>query len=383
MLGVAQASCLRFPANMWYKPTMTDPSHSGAPLLTLDRLRRIQATLERRVAGRDPANIRQVGFAPQAAERGRSERSASQLTTHPSSASLPVTAQFDVKRKRQRPPAGERIESVESVRLLERASRTYLTLELDTDVLETGDILPTGVRVENGGDYATTSAVVRWTKVEPAPSIGNLEDAQDFRWRWGVLTVAHLFSNLLGARGGARVERLATCGAGPETVRGQMIARGRVPGGPDISLIETGLDRLWLSGLLPRPHGPPLATASQQQLLHWIAMGSEGVYIGDGVAHHWRWQTFYPELSIPQLGRLRHIVRYQSTGVQTKAIPFGPGSSGGVLVAGGIPIGIQIAATGPLFQEAYAQCFDVSLAWLKRRLRATALELVHLPLGTS
>lgn len=362
---------------------MTDPPQSSAPQITLDRLRRIQATLERRSAGRDPANIRQVGFAPQVAERIRRGNLPTRRTDRPSSFSLPVTAQFDVKQKRQRLPAAERIESTESVRLLERNSRTYLTLELATDVLETGDILPTGVRVENGGVHATTAVVVRWTTVEPVPLIGSQEDAQDFRWRWGVLTVAHLFNNPQGTNSSARVERLVTCGVGPATVCGQMIVRGRVPGGPDISLIETGLDRLWLSGLLPQPHGPGLATASQQQLLHWIATGTEGVYIGDGVTHNWRWQTYYPELSIPQLGRLRHIVRYQSTATQAKEIPFGPGSSGGVLIAGGIPIGIQIAATGPLFQDAFAQCFDVSLAWLKKRLRATALELVHIPLDSS
>lgn len=362
---------------------MADPPQSSAPQITLDRLRRIQATLERRSAGRDPANIRQVGFAPQVAEPARRDYSLSRSTARPNSFSLPVTAQFDVKQKRQRLPAKQRIESTESVRLLERISRTYLTLELATDVLETGDILPTGVRVDNGGEHATTAAVVRWTTVEPVPLIGNQEDAQDFRWRWGVLTVAHLFNNQQGTNSSPRVERLATCGVGPTTVCGQMIARGRVPGGPDIGLIETGLDRLWLSGLLPQPHAPALASASQQQLLHWIAAGTKGVYIGDGVTHNWRWQTFYPELSIPQLGRLRHIVRYQSTAMQAKDIPFGPGSSGGILVAGGIPIGIQIAATGPLFQEAFAQCFDVSLAWLKKRLRATALELVHIPLGSS
>lgn len=347
--------------------------HSQTPQLTFDSLRRIQATLERRVAARDPANIRQVGFAPQSAADVRRERTAT----------LPITAQFDVKRKLQRLPTDRRIKSVESVRLLKRASGSYLALNLRTDVLQTGEILPTGVRVENGDDYATTSVVVRWSKVDPAPAIAKLEDALDFRWRWGVLTVAHLFNKPPGTANGTRVERLIRCGVGPQTIRGQMIARGKVPGGPDISLIETGLDRLWLSGLLPRPHGLSLATASEQQLLHWIATGAEGTYIGDGVIHNWRWQTFYPELSISPLGRLRHIIRYQSAAPQTGGAPFGPGSSGGVLVAGGIPIGIQIAATSPFFRDAFAQCFDVSLAWLKKRLRATALDLVHLPLGST
>ncbi len=353
--------------------------------LTLERLQRIQATLERRVAARDPDNIRQVGFAPQLApESVHREPSAPPATdtvaTDTSHAlNLPITAQFDVRLKLQRLPSHKRIESFEAVRLLERTSRSYLTLKLATDVLQTEEILPTGVRVQSGDDYATTSSVVRWTKVAPMPPIANVEDAQDSRWRWGVLTVAHLFHKPGSPASVTRVERLASCGLGPDTVRGQVIAQGRVPGGPDISLIETGLDRLWLSGMLPQPAGPSLRIAGERQLLPWIAHGTVGTYIGDGAAHPWQWQTFYPQLSIPQLGRMRHIVRYRCTAEHTSVQPFGPGSSGGVIVAGGIPIGLQVAATSPSFQDAFAQCFDVSLIWLKKQLRATALDLVHLP----
>lgn len=375
---------------------MIDPRLADPPQLTLDQLRRVQATLERRVAARDAANIRQVGFAPYratgvntplafgilTADRLTADTlTADKLTSGQPRLSLPVTAQFDVTRKLRQLPADRRIASVESVRLLERLSSSYLTLQLDTDVVQTSEIMPTGVRVDSGDEHATTSVVVRWTQVTPPPAMRDVEDAQDFRWRWGMLTVAHLFKNSPPKSAGTRVERLVHCGAGPESIRGEMIARGRIPGGPDISLIETGLDRLWFSGLLPQPAGPSLVTPSQRQLLRWIHHGTEGVCVGDGVTHNWRWQTFYPQLSIPQLGRLRHIVRYQSTAVHTQQVPFGPGSSGGVVVAGGIPIGIQIAATGPFFQEAFAQCFDVSLAWLKKQLRATALELVHVPLG--
>ncbi len=354
------------------------------PQLTLERLQRIQATLERRVAARDPDNIRQVGFAPHPAESLQPELLASQApataATGPSQADkFPVTAQFDVKQKLQRPSSDKRIDSIEAVRLLDRASGNYFKLSLPTDVLQTEEILPTGVRVQSGDDFATTSSVVRWTKAAPVPAIANLDDAQDSRWRWGVLTVAHLFNKPGSATSYTRVERMATCGLGPETVRGQVIAQGRVPGGPDISLIETGLDRLWLSGLLPQPAGPSLAIASEQQLLMWIARGTEGMYIGDGVSHRWWWQTFYPQLSIPQLGRVRHIVRYRAMAEPSGTLPFGPGSSGGLIVAGGIPIGMQIAATSPWFQEGFAQCFDVSLTWLKTHLRATALDLVHVP----
>lgn len=348
---------------------MTVPSQIGSEPLSFDRLRRLQATLSRRVVQRDEDNILQVGFAPQRTDR----------TAIHSQPSLPVTAQFDVQRKLQSVPSARKVAPVESVRLLDRKSRSYLQLDLQTDVLKTGPIVPTGVRVESSENYATTSVVVRWTKAAPAPVMDTLEQAQDPRWRWGMLCVAHLFAKqLTTTTAQARIERKSTCGVGPESVRGSIIARGRVPGGPDISLIETGLDRLWLSGLLPRPNSPNLLPASESQLLDWISKGTDGTFLGDGVTHAWRWQTFYPELQIDSLGRLRHIVRYQSNENPSNGYPFGPGSSGGVLVAGGIPIGLQIAAISPDFQVAFAQSFDVSLHWLQDRIGATALHIVHL-----
>lgn len=348
---------------------MTAPSQAGPEPLSFDRLRRLQASLARRVVQRDAANILQVGFAPQRNDR----------PTIAPQQSLSVTAQFDVQRKLQRVPSERRVSPVESVRLLDRSSRSYLQFELHTDVLPTGNIVPTGVRVESGADYATTSVVVRWTKITPVPTVDTIEQAQDPRWRWGVLCVAHLFAKQSSTTPTqARVERQTTCGVGPDSVRGEVVARGRVPRGPDISLIETGLDRLWLSGLLPHPNAPKLQPANESQLLDWISTGTEGTFLGDGVTHAWQWQTFYPELQIESLGRLRHIVRYQSSANPTSSHPFGPGSSGGVLVAGGIPIGLQIAAINPDFQTAFAQTFDVSLQWLQNRLRATALHIVHL-----
>lgn len=348
---------------------MTVPSQAGPEPLSFDRLRRLQATLSRRVVQRDVDNILQVGFAPQRTDR--SEFNPLQ--------SLPVTAQFDVHRKLQRVPSERKVAPVESVRLLDRKSRSYLQLDLQTDVLTTGYIVPTGVRIESGPDYATTGIVVRWTKTAPIPTIDTIEQAQDPRWRWGVLCVAHLFAKQATATTvQARVERQSNCGVGPKSVRGELVARGRIPGGPDISLIETGLDRLWLSGLLPHPNTPQLQPVSESQLLGWISSGTQGTFLGDGLTQTWQWQTFYPELQIESLGRLRHIVRYQTNANPTNGHPFGPGSSGGVLVAGGIPIGIQIAAISPDFQVAFAQSFDVSLHWLQNRLRATALHIVHL-----
>lgn len=345
-------------------------NHSAGNL-NLDRLRRIQATLNRRGYLRDKQNIRCVGFAPVRLDR-----------TDLSGISLPaVTAQFDVRRKHIQVPDTKRVNRLEPVRLLDRSTQRYEQLTLVTKVEQTGEVVPTGVRIEAGSEFATTSAVVRWTKAVPIPEIPTEQAPDDPRWRWGVLSVAHLLAQGLSAKSGkhrTKIERPATCGVGPNSIHGHVIARGRVPGGPDISLIETGLDRLWLSGLLIRPNDPTIRPADENQLLTWVMHGTDGVLLGDGQTHPVSWRTYYPELSIDRLGKLEQVVRYEVVGQEEVPIPLGPGSSGGVLVAGGIPIGLHVAAIGPHYRIGFAQTFQLSLTWLGARLQASALQLVRL-----
>lgn len=339
--------------------------------LNLDQLRRIQATLRRRGQARDQANIRSVGFAP--VRLDRLERSRNIPRT--------VTAQFDVRRKLARVADSKRVKPMESVRLLDRSSQQFAQLTFITDVEQTGDIEPTGVRIDAGTEHATTSAVVRWTKMDPVPEFPSDRLLDDPRWRWGVISVAHLFTALTGSNSPtapANIERRTTCGVGPKLIQGKLIARGRVPGGPDISLVETGLDRLWLSGFLVRPDEPTLLPADERQLMAWVMQGTDGILLGDGRTHSWNWRTYYPELTIDGLGKLQQVIRYEVAGPDSNLPPLGPGSSGGVLVAGGIPIGMHVAAIRPRYRIGYAQTFHVSLSWLRARLRASALQLVSL-----
>lgn len=342
-------------------------SNSTAPTLNFDRLRRIQTTLTRRARERDRGNIRAVGFAPGQAE----PREAA------GSANLPITAQFDVQRMLPNVVAAQRIEPIEAVRVLDRQSRHYLQLALATDVMPTGEIVPTGVRIDSDSQFATTSTVVRWTTSLPVPGVPTAFGSEDPRWRWGLLSVAHLFGSDASQPAPAGVERQLTCGQGPDRIAGRVVARGRAVGGPDISLIETGLDRLWLSGMLNKPEAPNIVPAEELQLLRWITHGTDGIFLGDGVQHGWRWQTYYPELAIEGLGKLQHVVRYEALQAAADSDPFGPGSSGGLLLAGGIPIGIQVAAMRPGYRVGFAQTFDASLVWLQKQLRATALHIVH------
>lgn len=346
--------------------------------LTLDRLRRLQATLSRRVCGRDPGNIRHVGFAPADAEK---QRAAARPT-------LPVTAQFAVHRKRIDVPEAARIQGIEPARILERATGRYESLAVTTDVVETGTVEPTGVTISDGVDHATTSLVVRWTVEQPLPPPPASDAGETAGWRWGVLTVSHLFAgrakNATANR--VNVRRLAACGDGPTTISGRIAARGRIPGGPDVALVETGLERLWLSGFLPQIDLPEIAPVSPRDLIRWTVSGTSGGFFASDATHRWRWKTFYPELRIAGLGRLTHVIRYEHLPAsETESPPrsdgavgpFGPGSSGGVLVAGGIPVGIQVAAISPQYVVGYAQSFDASLPWLVSQLHASAMVIVN------
>ncbi|TWT55736.1 hypothetical protein [Allorhodopirellula solitaria] len=333
--------------------------------LSLDCLRRLQQTLQRRVASRDAENVRSVGFSPlQSGDSGDAV----------------VQARFDVNRKRKRVPPGKRIEPVEPVRLLDRSTSTYRELELPTQIRQTGSILPTGVSISTEEGRATTSMVVRWTTVRPTPSRPDARQPDDPRWRWGLVTVSHLFVGRgdLDSQSRAAVRRVAACGDGPDAIRSRVAARGRIPGGPDVAIVETGWDRLWLSGFLPEIGLPPLAVVTGEDLARWASTGTSGDFVGDAIAVPWYWDAFYPTLAIPTLGRLQHIIAYESVpSDERRRSPFGPGSSGGVLVAGGLVLGVQVAAMRPEFRVGYAQSFDISLQWLRKKLHATALDCVN------
>ncbi|MCA9132727.1 MAG: hypothetical protein KDA45_06220 [Planctomycetales bacterium] len=354
---------------------MTEKPATVSPLLSLDGLRRMQLTLTRRAVNRDPRNIHAVGFAP----AGGRPQERSQPGEATQDSCLPLTAQFDVVSK-QREVVAQRIAPRETVRLLDRRRQHYLRLELPTTVRLSGPIIPTGVRVDADSGRATTSVIVRWTTTRPVPSI-LLADPEDPRWRWGLLTVAHLFAGKVGTSA-ARVQRQAACGDGPRDIAGRLVARGRIPGGPDIGLLETGLERLWLSGFLPRLELPSLALAGEPELVRWISSGTHGKMFASGAQLPWRWNAYYPQLSIAGLGRLSEIICYEFSPASSELAarsnaPFGPGNSGGVLVAGGIPIGLQVAAMRPEFRVGYAQAFHTSLAWLKKRLRASAIDIAN------
>lgn len=328
--------------------------------LSLDDLQNIQRTLERRVGSRDPANIIAVGFGPK--RRGEEIEKG-------------LAARFLVRRKRGKVPIARRIQPVEPVRLLEPAAARYRQLLLKTDVVQTRRPHPVGVRVRDGARAATTAAVIRWTTRQPPPLDPRPDDPDDPRWRWGLLTVAHLFDGKIRREG--QIERIDACGGQPATIEGSVVAAGRLPGGPDAAVMETGLDRLWLSGFLPDPTVGPLPIAAEADVMEWIREGTSGYIHPAGPVRRWRFATYLPEQTIPALGRLRHVIEFHADSADHHLQPFGPGSSGSILIAAGAPAGMQVAAERPNYRTGYAQLFAATGPWLRERLAATRVVLVR------
>lgn len=348
--------------------------------LTLEDLRNLQRSLERRAAKRDAANVLAVGFGP---KMTRGEM-------------LPgFAARFLVQQKTDRISARQQIPAVERVRLFDKSSGRFRKLALPTDVIQGKWPRPVGVRLFDGTRQATTAAVLRWTTRTPPPPPPSRADPSDPRWRWGLLTVAHVFAGRWSiglrrsglppvevGRAQPRVERAVACGNGPAMIEGSLVAAGRLPGGPDAAVVEAGLDRLWLSGLLPKPAAEPLQIAAEGDLLRWIREGVRGYAHGSTTVTSWRFAMYLPEQAIPRLGRLRHVIQFTADDPPIAApespAPFGPGNSGSVLVAGGVPLGIQVAGESPGFRTGYAQAFTAIQPWLVRSLGATEVMLVRI-----
>lgn len=310
---------------------------------------------------RDQDNIVGVGFGPKR-RGGRAEPG--------------IAARFLVRHKRAQVPESRRIAATESVRLLDRTARQYDEFVFATDVIEAPPPRPVGVSLQQPRNRGTTAAAVRWTSHNTVPEDLSVEDFRDPRWRWGLLTVSHMFAE--NDTGSAAVRRLSFGPDQPLSIEGRLVTAGRLPGGPDIALLETGLDRLWLSGFLPNPTARSFTTADESDVLRWIGSGLQGYAHGPGRTVAWRFELYLPEQTLPRLGKLEHLILVAAEGPAPDRQPhFRPGTSGAVFAGGGLPAGLQIAAVAPGYELSYAQLFLSSLPWLRRRLRARRLGIVR------
>lgn len=327
--------------------------------LTLEDLRKLQQSLQRRAVIRDRGNHVAIGFGPKVAGGLRYAG---------------LSARFVVRRKTGRVSQARRIPEKETVRLLQLGSRCYRKLTIATDVLESPQVGPVGVAVDHAGFNATSALVIRWSQTRPVPPAPTSDNWQDTRWRWGLVTVAHAISGSSSRR--STIERLAKCNQGPASIEGHVLVKGRLPGGPDCAVLETGAERLWLSGFLARPNMEYLSEVREQDILRWIRDGAHGYIHSIRKTGEWEMDSYYPQRTIETLGHLQHVVQFSQRGTLLGPAPFAPGTSGAVLVEGGVPMAMQVAATMPDYQTGFAQCFAATIPWLRQALQATSLGII-------
>lgn len=344
--------------------------------LTLADLARIQQTVIRRVAARDRDNIWAIGFGPKVAGRCALER---------------LSVRFLVRRKKERLATSRRIPARVVVRLRDPASGRYRALRLTTDVEPARPPRASGVTVRFGQRTATTAVVVRWSDLRQPQRDFARPGKHD--WHWGLLTVAHLLSGLRHPSPqpsdtiNLKIARRTVCGEQPAEISGQVVARGRLPGGPDAMLVETGRDRLWLSGLLPQPGVAALTTVDEVELLRWLSRPAAGYLYQNGQVTRWQFSMLLPQYTIAGLGNLSQLIRFtvenaadENGADETGGEPDNrllPGTSGSILVEAGRPAAMQVAAETPQFRVGYAQHLEPVQNWLRDALGAQACELVH------
>jgi hypothetical protein len=317
---------------------------------------RLQRTLQRRRCRCDPENIWAVGFGPKICEGKPSGQ---------------MAARFLVRRKLARPGRQRAIPETELVRLWDPSCDAYRLLEVVTDIEVERPPRPTGVAVRGRGGKATTALVIRWSQ-QSRPRREFLEAGQG-AWRWGVLTVAHL-----GRETNVSIRRRVHCEGQPREVGGRMMVRGRLPGGPDVMLLETDRDWLWLSGLLPDPTTADLPAVPADDWLGWLASPTSGYLHSLHGIYRWQMSTYFPSYTIDGLGSLEEVVRFTVDPADSEHDrPLRVGTSGSILVEGGRPAAMQVAATASQYRTGYAQTLARVTGWLRERLEARHLELVH------
>lgn len=321
--------------------------------LAADAWRRIQRSFLRRVSRWDPENIWAVGFGPKVTE-GRVVNE--------------LAVRFFVHRKQARVAGTRRLPTTAEVRLRNPQRGEYRSLELSTDVEVARPPCCSGVSLAVSQGRATTALVLRWS--EQTEASRQFLEPGDSAWRWGLVTVAHV-----GASARALIARRVVAAGQPERVRGDVILRGRLPGGPDAMLVETDRDWLWLSGLLPDPASAALPVVSQADVLEWIARSAEGYLHSQDAVHRWQFSTYFPEYHIAGLGRLKQVVRFRAEASERR--PLRRGTSGSLLTVAGAPAVMQVAAESPAFEVGYGQTLAAILDWLRAGLRAAHLEVVH------
>jgi len=311
---------------------------------TIAELARMQRTLHGRLREVDAANLAAIGFG-MAFKGGRPDPSRG-----------PAACLF-VPRKHRPRRAAERIPARVQLRL--RRGSTYQHIELATDVVEIGRVVPTGWTLSTRDvGPATGGAVIAWRAPTDTDAITLC----------GILTVGHAFG--IGVRPLVRIDPQP----GDLPFNGRLLLRSRrhrasadaaiVRVNPE-SLVDSGLlDVTWVSnGQLDIDAIVEPEIVSLDRLVS--RRGAHGASLRDDTPAPFLVRAILPMMTIGGLGRLRNIIAVWSPA----AGAFLPGTSGSLWEIEGDAAALQVAASPEAYQLGFGQALVTDLAWARHALQ--------------
>ncbi|MFV2066229.1 MAG: hypothetical protein ACC645_04565 [Pirellulales bacterium] len=309
---------------------------------TAAELARMQRTLQRQLRDIDAANLAAIGFG-MALKGGRPDPKRG------------LAACLFVRHKHAPRQASQRLPPRVEIRL--RRGSTFQRLQLATDVVEVGRVVPTGWRLSAPDiDPVTGGAVVAWRAITE----------EDGTVRCGILTVGHAFAT--GRRPLVRIDPWP----GETSFNGRLYLKSRRPSSADAavirvhpeSLVENGLidpslvsgGRLDIDAIVQ----PEIVSPDQLASLH----GAHGESLRSDTRVPFLLQAILPLMTIRGLGRLRNIISVWSPGADA----FSPGTSGSLWEVEGDPAALQVAATPATYQLGFGQALVTGFDWARDAL---------------
>lgn len=317
---------------------------------TLSELTRLQRTLRRRfnIAG-DP-NLIDVGFGV-ALKGGRPDPARG------------LTATFLVRRKHRPRAAQHRLPGNVRVRLLR--GRSFVAVDLRTDVVETAPPTPAGFRFfASDVGPATTGVVLNWSE----------RRGRRTKSVCGVLTAGHAFAD--------HSPRLVLVepSAGGRTFNARLYVRSRRPSPVDAAILHVNPDDLVENNLLDAEWVTETGDVSAGAAIEvpvaaspeaWSPQGTSATLLRAARSLPFRILTLLPRMQIHTLGQLEHVF----SGWSAHRDAFSPGTSGAVWLVSDGPAALQIAGTPPRFQRGFGQAAGRMIPWAQAVL-ATKRSLV-------
>ena len=253
--------------------------------LTVEELDRIYESLVKRFGVGQRGNIREIGFGIAEDDETLNERRRGEVVFY-------VTRKCTPRAKRDRIPKPLEVR-------LKRGSR-FVLVRLPTDVVvleDRSDLVLTGREITHlsRAPVATASAVLVWRV------------AGEYFFRWGVVSVGHLFWSRRTVPETAPQVAVQIDG---EQLTGRLLLRTRPKDGVDIALAQIELDDLKRSiGFRPRTAAKPIRSINDLK----DDRGKRGTSKPRDSAIGFRVLRYFPQFrSVPQIGTLFHILTVES-----------------------------------------------------------------------